>query len=102
MDVLSTDVSSFRLSAPDKRLPLYMAKMIVALIVESLESLHDLNIIHAGLCNSDYTTGKHLLSFFADLKLDNVPFPFPCDEASIDAGLHIDGPPIFDGEFELA
>jgi len=49
MDLLSTDVSSFRRSAPDKRLPLYMTKMIVALMVESLESLYELNIIHTGL-----------------------------------------------------
>ena len=49
MDVLSTDVSSFRRSAPGKRLSLYITKMIVALITESLVSLHDLNIIHTGL-----------------------------------------------------
>src|SRR6266481_203145 len=56
MDILSTDVSSFRRSAPDKCLPLYMTKMIVALMVESLESLHDLNIIHTGLCRFYDTT----------------------------------------------
>ena len=49
MDVLSTDVSIFRRSAPGKRLLLYITKMIVALITESLVSLHDLNIIHTGL-----------------------------------------------------
>jgi serine/threonine-protein kinase SRPK3 len=63
MDILSTDVSSFRRSAPGKCLPLYMTRMIVALIVKSLESLHDLNIIHAGLSGSDYMTNKHLQHF---------------------------------------
>jgi serine/threonine-protein kinase SRPK3 len=50
MDILSTDVSTFRRSAPDQCLPLHMTKMIVALMVESLDSLDDLNIIHAGPC----------------------------------------------------
>lgn len=58
IDIFSTDVSSFLLSAPDKRLSLHLTKMIVALMVESLESLYDLNIIHTGLFGSDYITIK--------------------------------------------
>jgi serine/threonine-protein kinase SRPK3 len=58
IDIFSTDVASFLRSAPDKRLSLHLTKMIVALMVESLESLHDFNIIHTGLYGSDYMSVK--------------------------------------------
>ncbi|KDR77477.1 hypothetical protein GALMADRAFT_65792 [Galerina marginata CBS 339.88] len=46
--VLSTDVSSFRRSAPSKRLGLQAVKIIVVQVVESLVSLHAAQIIHTG------------------------------------------------------
>lgn len=49
MNILSTDLDQFRLTAPRKTLPLYMVKTIIALIVDALVRLHDLNIIHTGL-----------------------------------------------------
>lgn len=98
MNVLGTDVSSFRRSAPEKRLRPYMAKIIVALITESLVSLHDLNIIHAGVYPAlAWSTDPYI---FTDLKLDNVLFGPGHDNPGIDA-LLLDEPPAVDGEFEL-
>jgi serine/threonine-protein kinase SRPK3 len=48
MDVFSTSVSSLRRSAPRKVLPLHMAKIIIAEVVEALVHLHSLDIIHTG------------------------------------------------------
>jgi len=49
MDVLSTDVSMLRCSAPRNVLPLHMVKIIIAEVVEALAQLHSLRIIHTGL-----------------------------------------------------
>ena len=48
MDLLSTDVSSFRRQFPKKALPAFWVKNIIALVLEGLEQLHDLGIIHTG------------------------------------------------------
>lgn len=48
MDLLSTDVSSFRRQFPNKALPPFWVKNIIALVLEGLEQLHDLDIIHTG------------------------------------------------------
>jgi serine/threonine-protein kinase SRPK3 len=48
IDILTTDISNFRRSAAGKHPSLRMATIIVVLVVESLESWHDLNIMHAG------------------------------------------------------
>jgi len=45
-DVLSSDVGSFRRTAPKKALPVYMTKIIIAQVAEALKDLHRLNIIH--------------------------------------------------------
>jgi serine/threonine-protein kinase SRPK3 len=48
MSVLSTDISSFRRSAPSKQLGLQTVKIIVVQVVESLVSLQAAHIIHTG------------------------------------------------------
>jgi len=58
-----------------------MAKMIVALIAESLESMHDLNIIHAGMSGSDCIAIKP--TEFSYLELDNVLFAVPYPQEDI-------------------
>lgn len=49
---LSTDLASFRRSAPRKRLPLHTVKIILLCVLQALERLHGLNIIHTGLALS--------------------------------------------------
>jgi len=41
-------------------------------------------------------------NILTDLKLDNVLFSFPYNEAQIEARLRMDGPPTIDGEFEVS
>jgi serine/threonine-protein kinase SRPK3 len=48
MSLLSTDVSSFRRSAPTKKLGLQTVKTIIVQVVEALRSLHAAHIIHTG------------------------------------------------------
>ncbi|KDR77473.1 hypothetical protein GALMADRAFT_65701 [Galerina marginata CBS 339.88] len=82
MPVLSTDVSSFRRSAPSKRLGLQAVKIIVVQVVESLVSLHAAQIIHT------------------DVKPDNVLFAEGTAPQSIEKLLE-DNPVSVNGEFEL-
>lgn len=48
MDLLSTNVSSFRRQFPKKALPPFWVKNIIVLVLEGLVQLHDLGIIHTG------------------------------------------------------
>jgi serine/threonine-protein kinase SRPK3 len=48
VSILSTDISSFRCSAPLKQLRLQTVKIIIVQVVESLVSLHATHIIHTG------------------------------------------------------
>ena len=48
MNLLSTDVSSFRRSAPNKALKPYIVKNIICQVLEALMQLHSLDIIHTG------------------------------------------------------
>lgn len=48
MDLLSSDVGSFRRQCPNKRLPSHIAKNIIYLVLEGVEQLHGCGIIHTG------------------------------------------------------
>jgi serine/threonine-protein kinase SRPK3 len=45
---LSTDLGSFRQAAPKKRLPLHTVKMTLLCVLQALERLHRIGIIHTG------------------------------------------------------
>ncbi|EJU00457.1 kinase-like protein [Dacryopinax primogenitus] len=49
LDVLGLDLTAFRLSAPEKRLPVHIVKLFVVQIVEALVCLDSLGIIHSDL-----------------------------------------------------
>ncbi|KAF8902208.1 kinase-like protein [Gymnopilus junonius] len=82
LNVLSTDVSRFRRSAPTKRLSFAQVKVIVVQVVEALAVLHAAHIVHT------------------DVKPDNVLFDEGIDPESIQEFLN-DNPLSIDGEFEL-
>lgn len=48
MNLLNSDVSSFRRSTPNKALKPYIVKNIIGQVLEALVQLHDLDIIHTG------------------------------------------------------
>jgi len=82
MPVLSTDISSFRRSAPTKRLEVPIVKIIIAQVVAALRKLHTAHIIHT------------------DLKPDNVLFDEGTGTGTIQKLLD-ESPVQIDGEFEL-
>jgi serine/threonine-protein kinase SRPK3 len=45
---LSTDLGSFRQTAPKKRLPLHTVKMALLCVLQALDQLHRIGIIHNG------------------------------------------------------
>jgi hypothetical protein len=45
---LSTDLSNFRRSSPNNRLPLHTVKMVLLCVLQALERLHRIDIIHTG------------------------------------------------------
>lgn len=49
LQLMSTDVSSFRRSSPTNALPLHVVKIIVLQTLEGLVQLHELDIIHTGM-----------------------------------------------------
>lgn len=51
MNLLSSDVSSFRRNAPNKALKPYIVKNIISQVLEALVQLHSLDIIHTGADN---------------------------------------------------
>jgi serine/threonine-protein kinase SRPK3 len=59
--VLSTDVSSFRRSAPSKRLGSSTVKIIIVQVVECLKTLHTAQIIHTGECTRH--SGNNVIIF---------------------------------------
>ncbi|KAI0632112.1 kinase-like protein [Trametes polyzona] len=82
MQPLSSDVSSFRRSAPNKALPVYIAKNILAQTLEGLKQLHELDIIHT------------------DLKLGNILFNTVGSDKDVEEDLKAN-PPLADGEVEI-
>lgn len=48
MNLLSSNISSFHRSAPSKALPPYIVRNIIAMVLEALVQLHDMNIVHTG------------------------------------------------------
>ncbi|KAF8959826.1 kinase-like domain-containing protein [Flammula alnicola] len=84
MNLLSTDVSSFRKSAPNKALKPYIVKNIIGQVLEALAQLHSLDIIHT------------------DVKGDNILFNANVDDIDdyVEKLLAQD-PPKIEGEFEL-
>lgn len=49
---MSSDVASLRRTSPTKSLPVYMVKKIVALVLDALDQLHDMGIVHTGTVQS--------------------------------------------------
>lgn len=47
-DLYSTSVSALRRSSPHKALPAYIARNIVAMLVDALAQLHEMRIVHTG------------------------------------------------------
>jgi serine/threonine-protein kinase SRPK3 len=99
LGVLSSDISSFRRSAPGKRLPIQTVKRIITFILVCLNELHIAKIIHTGSSNLLTRLQLNITFNAVDVKADNFLF---------DAGLgaEFDGgskalPPIVVGEFEL-
>lgn len=52
MEVLGTDIGSFRRLSPKKTLPLYTVRIIMRQVVEGLVHLHSAGIVHTGICIS--------------------------------------------------
>ena len=50
-NLLSSDASSFRRSAPNKALKPYIVKNIIGQVLETLVQLHSLDIVHTGVDN---------------------------------------------------
>jgi serine/threonine-protein kinase SRPK3 len=49
MDLLSSDLSSFRRIAPNKALNPYIVKNIISQVLEALVQLHSLDTVHTGV-----------------------------------------------------
>ena len=50
MDVYGPDVATFRRSAPQKALPVYTVKIIIKQVLQAVAALHELDIVHTGMC----------------------------------------------------
>lgn len=100
MNLLNSDVSTFRRSSPTKSLPAHTVKKILTHTLEGLIQLHELNIIHTGVpwltMPSPTVTGPYLL----DLKLDNILFSRGGSDKDVDSELK-SNPAIADSELEI-
>jgi serine/threonine-protein kinase SRPK3 len=77
MNLLSSDVSSFRRNAPNKALKPYIVKNIISQVLEALVQLHSLDIIHTGVNdNRVWNVGlQGLLTLFV-LRYQRRQYPF--------------------------
>ncbi|KAF9068745.1 kinase-like domain-containing protein [Rhodocollybia butyracea] len=82
LELMSTDVSSFRRSSPTKALPVHVVKIIVQRTLEAVAQLHELDIIHT------------------DLKLDNILFNAISGDPHVEEQLNSESV-IEDGQVEV-
>lgn len=50
MNILGSDVGTFRRTAPEKSLPHYIVRTIMRQVIEALALLHAVGIVHTGTC----------------------------------------------------
>lgn len=98
---LSTDLGSFRRSAPNGRLPLHTVKITLLCVLQALERLHRINIIHTGSQFSLLAVPSADWSLpLSDIKPDNILFNIGEDAGSLESDLAADPPQVV-GEVEL-
>ncbi|KAJ4469865.1 kinase-like domain-containing protein [Lentinula aciculospora] len=82
--VFSTSVSALRRSAPTKSLPVYMVRNILYMVLQALDVLHSLKIIHtdvkldnmlftSDLCSSDSAMSEFLAANPSETEHDLIP-----------------------------
>ncbi|KAI0806864.1 kinase-like domain-containing protein [Fomes fomentarius] len=67
-DLYSTSVSALRRSSPHKALPAYIARNIVAMLVDALAQLHEMRIVHTDVKMDNLLFGNSLYSSDDDLR----------------------------------
>ena len=86
MDVLGTDVGSFRRRSPNKALPPYTVRIIMKQAVEGLAELHNAGIVHTGICVF-VAMLPILFTNVLDVKPDNMLFCTTMDDDAIERWL---------------
>lgn len=76
LDLLSTDIGTFRLSSPTKTLALHIVQKVAGDVVQALKELHSINVIHTGLYTSPLSHLVTLTLHSTDVKPDNILFWF--------------------------
>lgn len=92
LQLRSTDVTSFRRSAPSGRLLLHDVKMVVLHALYALKIIHNLGLIHTGI--SQYRASYRIISKFDCLDVK------PSDMLLV-PGVEDDVPSIIEGEIEI-
>jgi len=98
LPVLSTDISSFRKSAPSQMLKSPTVKIIVAQVVRALVVLHNAGIMHGGKQHQSYI---YPLNTVLDLKPENVLFGGGTAPKAIQKLLKV-APLAIEGQIELS